>query len=285
MSSRSALDAYSNGAVWWDTAISDIKKNQIILRGYPIEELIGNLSYSQMLYLLLCGNILSDKKAKLFESVLVAGSDHGPRAPSIAAARMAATCGISFNSCVATGINLLGDVHGGAAEKAMKLFYLTDLMMEEDPQQNISSIVKEQYDRLESEKEKLPGFGHQLHDDDPRVRRLYQLALALVDEGEITGKYLRIAEEYRMRLEASKKKKMTMNVDGVSAAIQCELAIPAESAKGIFALSRGMGIVAHAFEELQNGVLIKGPCPNRDDLVRYSGPSIRHFEKQVISHE
>ncbi|UOF91178.1 citryl-CoA lyase [Fodinisporobacter ferrooxydans] len=279
MKNRSALDAYSNGAVWWDTAISDIKKNSIVLRGFPIEELIGTISYSQMLYLLLCGEVLSEKKARLLECVLVAGADHGPRAPSIAAARMAATCGISFNSCVATGINVLGDVHGGAAEKAMKLFYLTNSILEDDLQQSLSDVVNEQLNRLEKEKEKLPGFGHQLHDDDPRVRRLYQLAQALIDEGEISGQYLKMAEAYRTLLEERKKKKITMNVDGVSAAIQCELAIPAEAAKGIFALSRGMGIVAHAFEELQNGVLIKGPCPNREDLVRYSGPSIRHLEK------
>jgi citrate synthase len=279
MAGRSALDAYSNGAVWWDTSISNIKKNEIIVRGYPIEELIGNFSYSQMLYFLLCGDILNEKKARLFESVLVAGADHGPRAPSIAAARMAATCGISFNSCVATGINLLGDVHGGAIEKAMKLFYLTDSILEESKQVNVSAIVKEQFDQLQEKKEKLPGFGHQLHDDDPRVRRLYQLAQALVEEGEISGRYLQIAEEYRLCLEERKQRKMTMNIDGVSAAIQCELAIPAEASKGIFALSRGMGIVAHAFEELKNGILIKGPCPNRDDLVRYSGPSIRHLEK------
>jgi len=279
MGPRSALDVYANGAVWWDTSISDIKKNQIIIRGYPIEELIGNLSYTQMLYLLLCGEILSDKKAKLLESVLVAGADHGPRAPSIAAARMAATCGISFNSCVATGINLLGDIHGGAAEKAMKLFYSTQSIAEANTGRSVSSVVIEQFEQWKEKGEKLPGFGHQLHDDDPRVRRLYQLAQDLVEEGEITGNYLKIAEEYRLQLEKWKNKKITMNIDGVSAAIQCELFIPAEAAKGIFALSRGMGILAHAFEEMQNGVLIKGPCPNRDELVQYSGPSIRHFEK------
>lgn len=279
MSGRSALDVYSNGTVWWDTAISDIKKNQIIIRGYPIEELIGTLSYSQMLYLLLCGDILSEKKAKLLESVLVAGADHGPRAPSIAAARMSATCGISFNSCVATGINLLGDVHGGAAEKAMTLFYLTETKLAENQELKLSAVVAEQLDEVVKKKEKMAGIGHQLHDDDPRVRRLYQIAQSLVDEGEISGRYLKIAEEFRRQLEERKKKKMTMNVDGVAAAIQCELAISAEAAKGIFALSRGMGIVAHAFEELQNRILIKGPCPNRDDLVKYSGPSIRHIKK------
>ncbi|HZG17318.1 MAG TPA: citryl-CoA lyase [Candidatus Bathyarchaeia archaeon] len=277
--SRSALDAYANGAVWWDTAISDIKKNEIIIRGYPIEELIGTISYSQMLYLLLCGEVLSEKKARLLESVLVAGADHGPRAPSIAAARMAATCGVSFNSCVATGINMLGDIHGGAAERAMALFYQTNAMLEANPERALADVVAVQLDVLERKREKLAGIGHQLHDDDPRIKRLYALAEALVADGEIAGNYLQMAEEFRRQLELRKKKKMTMNVDGVAAAIQCELSIPAESAKGIFALSRGMGIVAHALEELQNHVLIKGPCPNRDDLVRYSGPGLRHLEK------
>ena len=276
---RSALDAYANGSVWWDTAISEIKKNQVIIRGYPIEELIGTLSYSQMLYLLLCGEVLSEKKARLLESVLVAGADHGPRAPSIAAARMAATCGISFNSCVATGINVLGDIHGGAAEKGMKLLYETKALADADPTRDVSEVVAEQLEQWEKRGEKLPGIGHQLHDDDPRIRRLYQLAGALVEEGEISGIYLRLAEEFRRQLEERKKRKMTMNVDGAAAAIQCELSIPAEAAKGIFALSRGMGIVAHAFEELQNRVLIKGPCPNREDLVRYSGPALRHLAR------
>ena len=277
MNSRSALDVYGDGKVWWDTSISEIKKNQIIVRGYPIEELIGNLSYTQMLFLLLTGELLTEKKARLLESVLVAGADHGPRAPSIAAARMAATCGISFNSCVATGINLLGDVHGGAAEKAMDLFYEVFEDIDEN-HRSMASAVADRMDRLANAKQKLPGFGHQLHDDDPRVKKLYQLAQVLVEEGEISGNYLLIAEAFRAMLEERKKKKITMNIDGVSAAIQCELQIPAESAKGIFAMSRGMGIVAHAYEELSNHVLIKGPCPNREDLVAYSGPSIRHLQ-------
>lgn len=278
MANRSALDAYADGSAWWDTSITDIKKNHIVVRGYPIEELIGNVSYSQMLYLLLCGEILSKKKAMLFEWILVAGADHGPRAPSIAVARMAATCGISFNSCVAEGINVLGDVHGGAAEKGMKLLYKTKMRMDQTGA-SMKQVVDEELTALLKNKEKLPGFGHQLHDDDPRVRRLYELSMQLVDEGEISGEYLKIAQQYKDSLQEMKNIKMTMNVDGVSAAIQCELQIPAEAAKGIFALSRGMGIVAHAYEEVKNGVLLKGPCPNTEDLVHYSGPELRHLNE------
>ena len=41
-----------------------------------------------------------------------------PQAPSIAAARMAATCGVGLNNVMATGVNMLGDVHGGPGNNA-----------------------------------------------------------------------------------------------------------------------------------------------------------------------
>lgn len=278
MKGRSALDAYEQSGVWWETSISDIRKNSIRMRGYPIEELIGNVSYAQMMYLLLCGELLDDKKAHLLECVLVAGADHGPRAPSIAAARMAATCGISFNSAVATGINVLGDSHGGAAERAMDLFYKVDKAAQERPDVPVYAVVEEYFQSLQLRGEKLAGYGHQLHDDDPRVHRLYSIADEMTAEGVIEGRFLEIARLFLQVLEKTKGKKMTMNIDGISAAIQCELRIPAESAKGVFALSRGIGIVAHAFEERQSGVLVKGPCPNSDDLVKYTGSELRHLQ-------
>ncbi|GAJ97843.1 LOW QUALITY PROTEIN: citrate synthase [Geomicrobium sp. JCM 19055] len=264
--SRSALEAYSNGGAWWETSISQINKNEIIIRGERVEDLIGNVSYTQMLFFLLCGKHLTEVQANLFESVLVAGADHGPRAPSIAAARMAATCGVSFNSAVATGMNMLGDVHGGAVEEAMSILYET-----KENLVNNENAIDEKLTEIFSRKGKLPGFGHQLHDNDPRVSRLYTLSEQLISSGEISGSYLEILANYRDRLSERKGRNMTINVDGISAAIQCELEIPAEAAKGIFALSRGWGSVAHAYEELMSGVRIKGPCPNEEHLVRYTG--------------
>ena len=52
----------------------------------------------------------------------MAAVDHGPQAPSIAIARMAATCGVGINNAMASAINVLGDVHGGAGEQAVELF-------------------------------------------------------------------------------------------------------------------------------------------------------------------
>ena len=74
-----------------------------------------------MIWLMLRGELPTARHAQLLEAALVAGVDHGPQAPSIAIARMAATCGVGLNGAVASGINVLGDVHGGAGQQCVEL--------------------------------------------------------------------------------------------------------------------------------------------------------------------
>src|SRR5437660_6046514 len=107
---------------WWSTAIIDMKPGMIRYRGYAIEELIGRVSFAEMVYLLTRGELPDPAAAKLLEAALVAAVDHGPQAPSIAAARMAITCGVGINNAMASAINMLGDVHGGAGEQAVALY-------------------------------------------------------------------------------------------------------------------------------------------------------------------
>ena len=87
---------------WWQTDIIDMAPGQIRMRGHPIEELIGTTSFPQMIWLMLRGDVASDAQAQLLEAALVAAVDHGPQAPSIAAARMAVTCGLPLNGAMAS---------------------------------------------------------------------------------------------------------------------------------------------------------------------------------------
>lgn len=267
----SALAAYEAGDhAWWETAISDIRKNHIAFRGHPVESLIGNLNYVQMAIFMATGRKLSHDESRLLEAVLVAGCDHGPRAPSIAATRMAATCGVTFNSAIASGINLLGHYHGGAGESAMKMLYAWRESIAKTPGFNLREEVR----RLIRNGEVLPGFGHQLHTADPRVPRLLELAQAALVDRTIGGEYLVILETAERAFMDEKGRRVTPNIDGISAAIQCELGLPAEIAQGLFVLSRSIGLIAHAFEQSQQGVRVKGPCPPGENLVRYTGPDV-----------
>ena len=169
---------------WWRTSIIDMEPGKIAFRDRPIQELIGNVSFPQMIWLLTRGTLPSAEQAALFEAALVAGVDHGPQAPSIAAARMAATCGVGLNNVIATGVNMLGDVHGGAGEQCAELFY--DIAAEMDAGTALADAVQSGLDNWRQERGKIvSGFGHRFHKPvDPRAPRLMQLVReAAVIEG------------------------------------------------------------------------------------------------------
>ena len=111
----------SDVADWWKTSIIDMEPGRIALRGEPIEGLIGAMSFAEMIWFMVRGDRPLPAQSKLFEAALVAAVDHGPQAPSIAAARMAVTCGLPLNNAMASAVNMLGDIHGGAGEQANSL--------------------------------------------------------------------------------------------------------------------------------------------------------------------
>jgi citrate synthase len=52
-----------------------------------------------------------------------------------------------------------------------------------------------------------------------------------------------------------------MNIDGIIAVVLLELGFPPALGRGVFILSRSVGICAHAFEQSQQKERIKGPTP------------------------
>src|SRR5210317_1218674 len=110
-------------ADWWQTDIIDMAPGQIRLRGFAIEDLIGNIGFAEMVWLMTRGTRPDAAQAALFEAALVSAVDHGPQAPSIAAARMAVSCGLPLNNAMGSAVNMLGDVHGGAGEQAIELYH------------------------------------------------------------------------------------------------------------------------------------------------------------------
>ena len=124
MTERRENDLLEKAHEWWRTAIIDIHPGSIGIRGFPIQELIGKLSFVEMIWLMVRGELPAPSHARLLEAALVASVDHGPHAPSISIARMAVTCGVDLNNAMASGINVLGDVHGGPSQQCMRLYEL-----------------------------------------------------------------------------------------------------------------------------------------------------------------
>lgn len=257
---------------WWHTGIIDMAPGQIRLRGHPVEELIGTLTFPQMIWLMTRGEMPGGAQASLLEAALVAAVDHGPQAPSIAAARMAVTCGLGLNGAMASAVNMLDDVHGGAGEQAVELYHQIDARIRTGT--GPEHAAAQGIDQWQATRGKfIPGFGHRFHKpEDPRAPRL----LALVDEaaalGTVSGRFAKIGRAMQDVLNTRKGKPVPMNIDGATAVIYAELGFPPPLARGLFCLSRSVGVLSHAWEQMQQGERNKGPTPPAYRWT-YTGPN------------
>jgi citrate synthase len=259
---------------WWRTSIIDMKPGEIRFRGYPIEELIGNVGFAQMIWLMTRGELPTAAQGRLLDAALTAAVDHGPQAPSIAISRMATTCGVGLNNAIASAVNVLGDVHGGAGEQAVEMYEAIAARV--DAGAPWADAVRAGLDEAISRYGKfVSGFGHRFHPIDPRAPRLLELVDAAAGDGHITGRFAAIARGVEDELADRKGgRRIPMNIDGATAVIYAELGFAAPLARGLFCLSRSVGILAHAWEQTGQGGRNKGPIP-REYLWTYDGPAPR----------
>ncbi len=264
---------------WWSTSIIDMKPGMIRYRGYAIEDLIGRVSFAEMVYLMTRGELPHPEAAKLLEAALVAAVDHGPQAPSIAAARMAITCGVGINNAMACAINMLGDVHGGAGEQCVALYNAIAARLGSAPmtERHLADAVNAEIKALaEQGIRHVPGFGHRFHPRDPRAPRLLQLVETAAESGAVSGRFAAIGRAVAAQLETTKGRPIPMNIDGATGVVFAELGFPPPLCRGLFVLSRSVGALAHAFEEMASGERNKGPIP-RQLIWTYTGPPAREL--------
>ncbi|WP_136618554.1 MULTISPECIES: citryl-CoA lyase [Mesorhizobium] len=275
MSGTEKKTGRERGEEWWQTDIIEMHPGVIRLRGYEIQDLIGRVSFPAMIWLMLRGELPSEDQAALLGIALGAAVDHGPQAPSIAIARMAATCGVGINSAMASAINVLGDVHGGAGEQALSFY--GDIAVAIDAGMMLNEAVSARLDRFfAEEKGYVPGLGHRFHPVDPRAPRLLELTREFAARGVVNGRFADIAEAIETEIARRKGKKIPLNIDGATAVIYGELGFPPPLTRGLFVLSRSVGILAHAWEQSQQAERNKGPLP-REWLWAYTGTPVRPF--------
>ena len=241
----------------WRTAISRVAPGEIRVRGYDLVEMIGRRSFGDVVYLLLSGDLPEGNEGKMVEACLVAASEHSVVAPSVDAARFVASAGVPLQAAVAAGVIGLGDHHGGAVDACARLLL--------DASESDAATVAR---RVKEEGRRLPGFGHVVHDPDPRAGRLLEVAAELGFRGRWCG----LAEELEGLTGEVFGKNLRMNVDGALAPILLELGLDWRLGKAFYVIARPPGFVAHVHEEQTR------ERPYRDvgwENVAYEGPEDR----------
>ena len=261
----------------WQTALTAIAPNKILLRGYPLDEMMGRLGFAEAVYLLLMGELPTPAIGRMLNAVLVSSIDHGVTPPSTLAARNVATSGAPLKDCVAAGILAFGPHHGGDIESCMRFLDsgLTLVRAGKTVQQAAESIVQE----FVARREVPPGFGHRYHTRDPRAARLFQMALEL----ELEGEHVRLIRVCERALDARQNhfgRPLPVNVDGAIAAISADLGFAYELGNAIFLISRLPGLIAHAHEERARQAPMRQIDPKDND---YDGAGQRRLPERVTS--
>jgi citrate synthase len=255
----------------WRTALTCIEPNTILVRGYPLDEMMGRLTFGESIYLLLMGELPSPAIASVMEAMLVSFIDHGATPPSTLAARNTATTGAPLRACVAAGVLGFGPYHGGDIESCMQ-FLDRGLELVRGGTSYIEAarrIVAQCIDAGET----LPGFGHRFHTRDPRAARLFQMVLEL----ELEGEHVQMIRAVEMVLAQNGQPPLPVNIDGAIAAVCGDLGIPPGAADAMFIISRVPGIAAHAREERERQHPMRQIDP-KDHI--YDGPLGRRWPER-----
>ncbi len=259
----------------WATALTSIQPNRILVRGYPIDELMGRVTFGDSLYLLLTGELPSPSIARLVDAILVGFVDHGVTPPPTLAARQTTSAGAGLPNAVAAGILGFGQHYGGDVALCRRLLEEgldlagSSMLLSSSAADLVEQLV--QRDRIPP-----PGFGHRYHTVDPRVTRLLQIAHEL-EVDHLYTQFIRSMEMALARHPALDGETLPINVDGAIAAVCGDLGLDADVAEGLAMISRVPGLIAHALEEKARHAPMRHIDPGSH---RYDGPSERRLRER-----
>ena len=218
------------------TAISKMTKDDLVIHGKKHSDMVGNWNFSKTIFFLLTGKDPDAKEAAIFDAMLTTVIDHGMGTASSMASRFVMSTGNPLNAAVAGGVLALGDYHGGAIEKGMRM------LQEAGERTDAEAFVKDCF----ANKKLLYGYGHKIYkEQDPRTGHLTDIC----KKHSYTSPSLALALEIEKAIEKEKGKKLVLNVDGAIAALLLDMGFDPAMGKGFFIIGRTPGLVAQAVEE------------------------------------
>jgi citrate synthase len=255
------------------SSISTSNSETIIIRGYDLcQELIGKISFTDHVWLLITGVLPNDSQKRILDATLVAIAEHG-LVPSVQAGRMTlAAAPEAMQGAVAAGILGCGSVVLGSSEAAGH-FFSRILSRAQEENLPIEDAIRASVQELRGSRRAIPGYGHSLHKDaDPRAIRLLQYA----EEIGVAGKTVRLAQQIEKMLPELVRRKLVLNVSGAIPAVLVDAGFPLQALKGVPILARTASLVGHLLEEQLRPIGFELSY-HAGRAIQYSGPTPAGF--------
>lgn len=252
--SRRLGQYYSSGdwSDYWRTAVSYVGPHELLIRGYPIEDVVAKLTYTETLYLTVRGELPTDDQTRVFDAVLSSIPAHQfVSSHQLAAAVTASASPASPVPGIAAGIlcigsNTISPEDGG--ELVQEGLRLVDAGATEA--QAATQLVQS---RLDSGRQ-VPGLGHPNHKDfDPRAEALADIARA----HGVFGRGCEFYEDVRDALATLRGRRLPINIDGMIAGVLSDLGFTPPQMVGVAAVAIMPGLIASVDEEIADGVPLR----------------------------
>jgi citrate synthase len=230
---------------WLRTGIGRSTPDAITVRGRNLAtELMGQVSFSEMAFLLTADRIPSPGETRLFDAALVALADHG-LTPSVLAARLTWTGATeSLQGSVAAGLLGAGNVFLGVVEDTARFLAA---ILADGPERAAERAVQAEL----AAGRRIPGLGHPVHRvEDPRTPRLYAIAA----EAGIPTPHLDLLRTVAEIAAAATGKSLPINGAGAAGAAWADLGFPPQIVRGFALLARTAGLVGHLAEEMADPI-------------------------------
>jgi citrate synthase len=255
----------------WRTGIAYGDRHAVVLRGYDLQELVGQISFAEAFLLLATGELPPPGHARLLDAMMVSVLDHGI-VPSSIVTRYLASAGTPLQTAVAGGVMAFGDTYGGACEQLGEQL-ARHVPAVRDGRETIEEAAQAIVAHFRADGRKVPGYGHALHPEgDPRVPRLYSIA----DLNGVRGEHSALALVVEAELARSKGKRLPMNQDGALAALGLDMGFEWRLLRALAFMPRSAGLAVHAVEEMTREA---GWRHVPDEEITYDGPARRPLRR------
>ncbi|MEO8702640.1 MAG: citryl-CoA lyase [Kofleriaceae bacterium] len=232
------------------TKIATSSKTAITIRGKDlVDELIGTLTFTEMLYFQILGVVPTSGQAAVVDACLVALMEHGLTPSAIATRLVYGSAPEAMQGAVAAGLLGVGSRFVGTTEGCAALLERIVAVPVETRRATCAAIIAEHA----AAKQPLPGFGHDLHvPDDPRTPKLFAVARS----HGLAGDRIAALELLGAVLDETKRRHITINATGAVAALLGDAGVPAPILRGFAIIARCAGLVGHIHEEQRDPALL-----------------------------
>ena len=230
------------------TRLGKPELHRVLIRGHDLtKDLVGNITFADMTYLMLVGRFPSDGERRMTDALLTILVEHGMVSSVISARLTYATAPEAMQGAVAAALLGAGSVHLGSSEWSAKM--LVKALPAGDTTSDLETLASSVVDDYAKKKKRLSGIGHRTHPEgDPRADRLFQIAR----ETGVYGRYCDLIQKIRQAAEARHKRILPVNVTGAIGAIALDMGFSWQLTKAFALIGRTLGAIAHIGEEIRS---------------------------------